>query len=322
MLRTTPSWAALLVSVVMPLPAEARDGPSAQHLLQAASGSSPRPSECRSEGLDRSYTLWDRAKDPTLARYCDLLARGYARLAGDAAAAVAAAEAAAQLDPRRAAPKLLKARALVAQGSLKEAFEIFDQALKSKSELRLSPEGLHAYARAAAGSGNTSVALHAYRRLVPMASLLSGLGASECVYVEAAVLIMRVEPAQLQEAVAYLNEARRRNAIPSLRPFVLAALALALDRQGRPEEARGVASEAHGHTSLMIAVAEAPSASVPTRVPLPAVARVELLAMVAILAANDDVALAKEYWLEFSEKAPADHPWLAHARLKAAGKGG
>lgn len=316
------SWAALLAAVVGPLPAFGHEGPSAQHSLQAASSSSPRPRECRSEGLDRSYTFWDRARDPTLARYCDLLARGYARLAGDAGAALTAAESAAELEPRRPAPRLLKARALVAQGRLKEAFEIFEQTMKSRTELRLSPEGLHAFAQAAAGSGNAQVALRAYRQLVPMASLLSGVGASECVYVEAAVLVMRVEPGQLQEAVAYLNEARRRNAVPSLRPFVLAALALALDRQGRADEARGVASEAHGHTSLMIAVAEASGEGVRSRVPLPRVDRVELSAMIAILAANDDAALAKDYWLEFTRAAPADHPWLAHARLKASGKGG
>lgn len=311
--------------------AHASETSSAAHVLQAASGSSPRPSECRTSGVDRAHTFWDRARDPRLGKYCDLLAKGYARLEGDPAEALAAATRATALEPTRSAPRLLLARALVLQGRMPEAFQAFQQALQQPGSPELSPAGLHAYAMAAVGSGEVERGLAAYRRLVPMASLLTAAGASERVYVETAVLVMQREPLQLQESVAYLNEARRQNASLALRPFVLSALALALDRQGRHEEARGVAREAHGHAGLLLGQSEAmPSGgtlgvatpgSGTLRVPLPRVDPVELLAMTAMLTAIDDPELAKQYWRDFIERAPPSHPWLAHARGKLALRG-
>lgn len=296
------------------------------HVLQAASGSSPRPVECRASGPHRAFTFWDRARDPKLARYCNLLAKGYARLESDAAAALTAAREAHELEPARTAPRLLEARALVGQGLMAEAFQLFQQVLKQPSAPELSPAGLYAYAVAAVGSGQMEQGLTAYRRVVPMASLLTGTGASERLYVEAAVLVMRQGPTHLQEAVAYLNEARRQNAELALRPFVLAALALALDRQGRLEEARGVAREAHGHTALLMEAAAPSGAGAsaparPARVRLPRIDPAELAAMAAMLAAADDAELAKQYWKDFVERAPADHPWLAHARAKLGARG-
>jgi tetratricopeptide (TPR) repeat protein len=259
------------------------------------------------------------------------LAQGYARLESDAAEALSAATRATALEPTRAAPRLLLARALVAQGRMPEAFQAFQQVLQQPGAPELSPAGLHAYALAAVGSGDVERGLAAYRRLVPMASLLTSLGASERVYVEAAVLVMLREPQLLQESVAYLNEARRQNASLALRPFVLSALALALDRQGRHEEARGVAREAHGHTGLLVGATESPPSSgtlqAPTasggtlRVPLPRIDPIELLAMTAMLTAIDDPELAKQYWRDFVERAPPGHPWLAHARGKLALRG-
>jgi len=349
-----------LSSIALPSIASAADGAEAGYVLQAASGSSPRPTECRATGPDRAYTFWDRARDPRLSRYCNLLAKGYARLDNDAAQALEAAEQAAALEPTRASPRLLQARALVGQGRMAEAYQAFRQVLAPPNpspagrSVELSPAALYDYAVAAVGSGQIDEGLAAYRRVVPMASLLTGPGASQRVYVEAAVLVMRQGPAQLQEAVAYLNEARRQNADLVLRPFVLSALALALDRQGRHEEARGVAREAHGHTELLRGglalprtdalpgtgqppvagqpqppAAGQPRASAPgaaagqleaARVPLPRIDPLELLAMAALLAAGEDVELAKQYWRDFVERAPANHPWLAHARAKLAAR--
>lgn len=336
-----PGWFLLMSGLSVASLAFGSEGAIDQaHVLQAASGSSPRPTECRTSGPDRAHTFWDRARDPRLRRYCDLLAKGYARLDEDAAQALEAAKQAHTLEPQRSAPRLLEARALVGQGRMAEAFQTFQQVLGQGDRLSggsgvdLSPAGLYAYAVAAVGSGQLDQGLSAYRRVVPMASLLSGEGAAERVYVEAAVLVMQRDPAQLQEAVAYLNEARRQSANLALRPFVVSALALALDRQGRHEEARGVAREAHGHTALLMSAATpAGSASrapapagpeVPSELPrmlLPRVDPVELLAMAAMLAAGEEPELAKQYWKDFVERAPAGHPWLAHARGKLAARG-
>jgi len=346
-----PGWFLLVSGLSVAPLAFGSDGAIDQgHVLQAASGSSPRPPECRTSGPDRAHTFWDRARDPRLRRYCDLLAKGYARLDQDAAQALEAAKQAHALEPKRSAPRLLEARALVGQGRMAEAFQTFQQVLTqarmpesapgvnaADRTVELSPAGLYAYAVAAVGSGQIDQGLSAYRRVVPMASLLSGEGASERVYVEAAVLVMQRDPAQLQEAVAYLNEARRQSANLGLRPFVVSALALALDRQGRHEEARGVAREAHGHTALLISAAApagvapggSPSAapvgpevsSESPRTPLPRVDPIELLAMAAMLAAGEQPELAKQYWKDFVERAPPAHPWLAHARGKLAARG-
>jgi hypothetical protein len=54
---------------------------------------------------------------------------------------------------------------------------------------------------------------------------------------------------------------------------------------------------------------------------LPRVDPVELVAMAAMLAAADDAELARQYWKDFVERAPANHPWLAHARGKLAARG-
>ncbi len=325
MLRT--GWLTLVCGLAVGSIAWGKDGVAEQtHVLRAASGSSPRPTECRTSGPDRAFTFWDRARDPRLVRYCNLLAKGYARLETDAADALKAARLAGELEPKRSAPRVLEARALVGQGRMSDAFHIFEQVLRQANPPELSPAGLYAYAVAAVGSDQIEQGLGAYRRVVPMASLLTGAGSSERVYVEAAVLVMRQGQAHLQEAVAYLNEARRRNADLALRPFVLSALALALDRQGRHEEARGVAREAHGHTALLMAAAAppasgAPGPALPSRVRLPRVDPVELVAMAAMLAAADDAELARHYWKDFLERAPANHPWLAHARSKLAVRG-
>lgn len=308
---------------VAPLASMASEpGSSGAQPLKAASSSSPRPDECRPSGsrwTSHGATLWDRAREPRLARYCDALARGYARLGTDPAAALQAASLAAEAQPRRSAPLLLKARALLEQDRQRDALAVYQELLQKQPELRLTPDALYTYARALAGSGERKPALDAYRRLVPMAGLASPV--SEIIYVEAALLVMLADPGELQEAVAYLNEARRRNAVPVLRPYALAALALALDRQGRPEEARGVANEARGRTSAMLSQLETSEAGPRARTTLPRIDRLELLPMIAILMVEDDPETAREYWREFSDEAPESHPWLAHARAKLAVKG-
>jgi hypothetical protein len=162
-------------------------------------------------------------------------------------------------------------------------------------------------------------ALAAYRKLVPMAGLLTTTGATECVYVEAASLVMLGEPRRVDEAVAYLSEARRRNSAPPLRPFILGALALALDRQGRSEEARGVVNEARGRTAWIAASATAADASPFGNIEMPRVAKTELLAMLAMLSLAEDRAAAVDYWQQLIAAASRAYPWLAHARRRLRG---
>ncbi len=322
--RLVTSRARLVPIVLVSLTATATswaDEGDAGSNLRAAAGSSPRPEVCQPELVgraERAYTVWERAREPQLIRYCDALARGYARLGTRPGQALEAAKQAASSAPADVAPALLEARALLALGRVDQAWARFRSALNEYPGLKLTPDALHDYARTAVASGHLMEALSAYRRLVVMAGLLTRPGSLQSAYVEAALVVMLSQPAQLEEAIAYLNEARRRSASPFPRPYILATLALALDLQGRREESRGVANEAGGRTALMINAAEH-EGPVPVRIELPRIARVELLAMIGILSEPEDADLAREYWRAFLEQASSSHPWRAYVQSKVSG---
>jgi tetratricopeptide (TPR) repeat protein len=265
-------------------------------------------------GATRGYTVWDRARNPKLSKYCTLLARGYAKLGSAAEQALKLAGEARKTLPGRPAPWVLEARALLAQGDPKKAFVAFEKARKLDEAFRLPPAALHDYGLCAAKTGNREAALSAYRRLVPMAGLLTGPGHRERIYVEAALLVMVLDPGSVQEAAAYLLEARRGNVLPSMKPFILGALALALDRQGRSEEARGVASEVRGIgalSQLAEALDSAPQASGPSGLQL---FGHELLAMIALVAQAEDREVAREYWQQYVDSVGDGAPWAGHAK--------
>jgi hypothetical protein len=129
----------------------------------------------------------------------------------------------------------------------------------------------------------------------------------------------------LNEAIGYLSEARRRGAPPGISPYVLGALALALDRQGHHDEARGVAGEAGGPWALLAEAAlleDAPqkpalTKSAPvTGAQSPYLPDGEIHAMIAVLAERSDPALAREKWQLFLGGAGAKGPWAEHAKKK------
>jgi tetratricopeptide (TPR) repeat protein len=292
--------------------------------LEAAAGSSPRPLEClEPSNAQRHDTLWDRAKNPRLSRYCILLARGYAKLSSEPGASATLAAQAQKLLGGLTAPLVLKARAALALGDPKGAFAAFEEARTLDETLRLPPAALHDYALAAADSQHGQQALSAYRRLVPMAGLLTNPGHKERVYIEAALLVMVLEPGSVQEAAAYLLEARRGNPVPSLKPFILGGLALALDRQGRREEARGVAGEVRGAGALTRRLLLAQEGA--ARVTGPGGLRIfghELVAMVAIVAAPEDRELSRQHWQQYIQNVGPDGAWVEHARAHLARTGG
>ncbi len=300
--------------------------PRGQSTLRAVAAASPRPPECAPLASGKQRSLWDRAHAPGLTDYCDALARGYARLRHSASAAQEAARAAERALPGHAAPHVLEARALLAEDKPAQAFKSFQQALKLSRRALRAPSALHDLAVAALRSGHTPEALAAYRALVPRASLLGAMQRQR-VYVEAAELVMSLGPKQLDEAIGYLTEARRRGSPPGFGDYVSAALALALDRQGRDEEARGVAAEAGGAWSLIGRIKSespahggdgrtAPGAHDSARrsAEQPVLPPGELHAMAAILAERDDPPLAREQWRAFLASPAGKGPWARHAR--------
>jgi tetratricopeptide (TPR) repeat protein len=303
--------------------------------LAAAAAASPRPAICtpgvRGPRTQRQ-TFWDRAKTPRLQDYCDALARGYARVGRSPAAALQAADLADQALPGQAGTQALRGRALLRLGRVAEAWAAFSSARALDRRSLDVPSTLHDFAAAAAWSGHRVEAVQAYRALVVRAALMPGASERQRVYVEAAVWVMAAEPASLDEAIGYLTEARRQSTVPGWQGLVLGALALALDRQGHPEQARGVAAEAAGPWALAAwllperddAEAEASSRRIVqqlvTDAALPVLPPGELHAIVAVLAEEVDRDLAIEQWtayLEVQRDLPPSHAEHARAKLES-----
>jgi tetratricopeptide (TPR) repeat protein len=307
--------AAVVGLAVLALAAGARAGAP----LAAAAVASPRPPECSpSAPRGGAERVWDRARAPGLASYCSALARGYARLRRTPEAALQAAAAAARILPNQVAPQVLEARALVALGRYAEAWERFSGARsRARRELEV-PAALHDFAIAASATGHAAEALAAYRALVPRAGLLDEARRVR-VLLEASVTTMATGPQALDEAIGYLNEARRRSVHPGLEPLVLGALALALDRQGHSQQARGLLAETTLPEALLPGEGEAGSAraaKVPLRNNLPMLPAVERDALSAILLERLNPEEARERWKAFLGGPGGRGAWAEHARKK------
>ena len=298
-------------------------------MLEAVAAVSNRPAVCRGAEPLPSW-LWQVAGRPKLAAYCGQLAWGYARLGWEPSEAVEAAEHALGLRPGDGAAMLLRARALGALGARDEAWKAFEGARRALGLIE-SPKALHEYAVLALATGHAEEASAAYRTLVPRASLLDDESLRQRAHIEGAIAVMHDGQRGAVEAVSYLTEIRRGAVLPGLEDYVAAALALALDRQGRASEARGVLVETDGPWALedVLEAAELPGASAGTgpeggsrlvaAAPI-AVTVSDLIALTAILSEASDPALAQQRWQDYLEGPdPAVAPWRRHAEAKLSG---
>lgn len=233
-------WSALLLALV---PVATHPPPD----LVAAATASARPAECRPAPAKAIATVWSRARSPRLARYCDLIARAQVRLGADPAGAEAAARAADELLPGRAAPKVALARLAVARGDHERALELFEGALAIDTRSVEQPAAMHDLARAQKHRGRLTEALSTYRVLVPRASLLPDRATRAQVLLEAAHVALAAEEGDrgVEEALAYLREAAR-DPHHGLRVDVSLSLVLALHRSGQGGQADGVLAELRG----------------------------------------------------------------------------
>jgi tetratricopeptide (TPR) repeat protein len=279
--------------------------------LVALARAGARPKECG--GASRTAgNRWERAKAPGLERYCDVLAKGYARLNASPQAALELSIEAGRLMPSEPARMVLAARAEVALGAFAEAFAEFERARTLMPAGLESPGALHAFAIAAQKTGHVREALDAYRALAPRAELYDDPREAVRVFVEGAVLAMTGGPERLTEAVGYLTEARRMPKLPELGAYLIGALALSLDRQGRRNEAAGIAAELAGPWQLE---SERGAAS-PVTLHRPVLPEGELDAMIAILAERRDRDLALERWQSYLDGPGGKGPFAAHARAR------
>lgn len=207
--------------------------------LRAASQASLRPREC--SPLAKS-SVWETAREPHLARYCDLLSRGFGQLGASPKAARETAIEAIALAPMRAAPFVLRGRAEVLLGEHQAALSALDRARKLDPRALEEPGALHAYALALAHLGRRDDALASYRALASRVSLLPGADVRVRVWLEAASLAFSAGSSSLDEAIAFCRQARREP-LREAKARVLAMLALGLDRSGASDEARVILEE-------------------------------------------------------------------------------
>lgn len=279
--------------------------------LVALARAGARPKECG--GASRTAgNRWERAKAPGLERYCDVLAKGYARLRTAPNDALALSGEALRLMPAEAAPEVLAARARVTLGAFADGFAAFERARALSPSGLESPGALHDFAIAAEKTGHVREALDAYRALAPRTGLYDDPREALRVLIEGATLAMTEGPDHLTEAVGYLTEARRMPKLPELGPYLIGALALALDRQGRRNEAAGIAAELAGPSQLESERGADPKLTRHQPV-LPAG---ELDAMIAILAERRDRDLAIERWQSYLDGPGGKGPFAAHARAR------
>lgn len=275
--------------------------------LAGAAAASPRPPECRLGPSRAASELWSRARVPELARFCDALARGYARLARSPRDALAQADEAERALPGRAATWVLRGRASFALGQFAASFRDLGRAWKASPHRLEAPGALHDLGRSALATGHLPEALAAYRALVPRTALLDSETRSLRIYVEAAALAAWTGPAGLNEALGYLGEARGLDGTPGFENLVLASLALTLDRQGRIKEAEGVLRELRGAFDVQQLAESGHALHLPPG---------ELLALSAMVAERPGSVRTANEWSELADKHP-NSPWAAHARAKA-----
>lgn len=289
-------------------------------LMQAGSSGGfggARPSECGSDGL-KVANPWERAKEPQLRKYCDLIARGTSRLVGAGSGAgdvVAIADEADKMLPGRAAPGILRGRAYLKLDKPNDALAALVEAKKRDDRALDDPVALLAWARANARTGHLDEAAQAYRAALPRTS---ALGASERAGAsfEAGMTVMAQGNKGVDDAVAMFRQARR-DAQDAMQVASVVALALALDRSAQKEEAKAVLAE-RVRTDAKAILADARVVEALANAGMTP----ETEALVATALEPVEPAAAREAWKKYLEGGGAKGPWADHARAHEGGGGG
>jgi tetratricopeptide (TPR) repeat protein len=278
-------------------------------LSQITAGAAGPPKECAALSAHGGSNLWERAKAPNRARYCDLLASATAKLAGPAYVVrdiLAITDEADLIVPGQPAAPILRGRALAHLGKYSASLEALKEA-KARDDLALDePEALLVWARMQSFTGHAEEALAAYRALMPRASALDP-GERGIVYVGAGMLAMSLGPKDLDESISILRQARKDSQDVAQRVAAF-ALALALDRAGENAEARLILSDRpRDNVVALLAEPAAIEAMGPQW-------DVERDAMIALALEGVDSTRARRGWTIYLEGAGGKGPWADHAR--------
>lgn len=297
--------------------------------LSAAAAASGRPKECMSashRALHQGPSVWQRARVPTLQRYCDMLSRARAQLSTNPEMSKIAALEAEKALPGKAAPKVAIARAALALGDLETAAKQFLAAKSIDPRSVEDPSTMHDLARVLRKTGKKTEALAVYRALVPRVDLISSTERRVSVLLEAAHASMAavsveaeeksekdpLKASPLDEAIAYLREAKQRPAT-LLANDVALTLVLALDRAGEREAADAALADAH-RTGARVRQSSLDYLSDSN----------ERIALEALVQEGSDRAAAIKSWEAYLATPSGKGPWAAtaRARLDALKRGG
>ena len=226
--------------------------------LTTAAQASPRPRECR--GAAGSDGIWLRVQGADAQRYCELLARGYARLVQTPAEALLAARAAEALAGPLPAVRVLAGRANLRLGDAPLAYQLLQQAEGSDAQAFTDPKALHDYARAASLASKPSEAVRLYRLLVSRVALLDDPRDRAFAQIEAAAHVLAHVEKGADEALGYLAHARQEPL--GLSAWIDALRQVALKQSGRGA-ARGSLAALPGPAALGKPKAAAFSAEFP-----------------------------------------------------------
>jgi tetratricopeptide (TPR) repeat protein len=276
-----------------------------------------RPVECNLATGSGGANLWERVKVPNLARYCDLLASASAKLTSGSkmlAEVVRLAEEADRLVPGRAAPLVIKGRALGDLGRDAEALGVLRAALARDDRVLDDPAALLAWARALAAVGDLQGASQAFRTLLPRVDVLP-LPDRGAAYVAAGVLLLAMGPDSVADAVAVLRQARR-DSPDILRSASSFLLALALDRGGAGAEAAAVVAE-EGAQGAADVLSDARVLRVLGKRTEPE----GKAALALALEVGKQAAAAHVVWQAYLDSGAAGGVWAEHARGHLGGAG-
>ncbi len=248
-------------------------------------------------------SVWDAARDPTLDRYCDLLATGFAQLPFSPDRAIEMADRAEGTSPGRAGPAILRGRAYSNKKAWDRARDEFDKARAIDGRSLEDPLTMREWARALSRVGRGAEALSVYRTLGPRLSALSSADDRARTFLDAAELAFSLGPSALDDAIAFLGEAKQL-AGRELEWLVGAELALALDRKGAKDEASGLVSELARRW---------PKGSPPSI----AADNIEAQAALALVLEVVDTRQAIEAWDRYLSGVGDKAPFAEHARQRA-----
>lgn len=288
-------------------------------LMQAASSGGfggARPAECGESGV-KVANPWERAKEPQLRRYCDLIARGTSRLVGTGSGAgdvLGIADEADKLLPGRAAPSVLRGRAYLKLDKPQEALAALVEAKKRDDRALDDPVALLAWARANARTRHVDEAAQAYRAALPRTSALSTQERAGASF-EAGLVVMEQGAKGIDDAAAMFRQARR-DAQDAMQVAATVALALSLDRAGEKDEAKAVLAErARTDVKALLTDPRVTEALVNAGV------RHEQDALLALALEGVDAAASHESWRKYLAGAGGKGPWAEHARSHEGGGG-